>query len=127
MELVEIKKGEIYTDSLIYAKEFGITHRHLMEKIRELTAEVSTPENYWKLSKYTNKQGREYEKYSISKKGFMFLVMNTNAHKEKRKMLFEIQEKFVEAFFYMEKQLMLSRVNQSNIEWKKTREQGRNI
>ncbi|MGL5191072.1 MAG: hypothetical protein ACRC7S_15650, partial [Cetobacterium sp.] len=46
---------------------------------------------------------------------------------EKRKMLFEIQEKFVEAFFYMEKQLMLSRVNQSNIEWKKTREQGRNI
>ncbi|MGL5716181.1 MAG: Rha family transcriptional regulator [Cetobacterium sp.] len=127
MELVEIKKGEIYTDSLIYAKEFGITHRDLMEKIRNLTAEISAPENYWKLSKYTNKQGREYEKYSISKKGFMFLVMNTNAHKNKRKMLFEIQEKFVEAFFYMEKQLMLSRVNQTNIEWKKTREQGKNI
>ncbi len=127
MELVEVKRNEIYTDSLIYSKEFGITHRHLTEKIRELTAEISAPEKYWKITTYTNKQGREYEKYLINKKGFMFLVMNTNAHKDKRKLLFDIQQKFVDAFFKMEQELATIKVNQANVEWKKSRELGKNI
>ena len=61
-KMVEVKRNEVYTDSLVYAEKFGINHRDLLEKIRKLTAEVSAPEKYFKESEFTNKQGRDYFK-----------------------------------------------------------------
>ena len=128
MNLVEVKGKEIYTDSLVYAEKFGILHRDLLEKIRKLTAEVSAPEKYFKESKFTNKQGREYVKFLINKKGFSLLIMNTNAKGvNERKLLLEMQENFIEAFFSMEQALMKVQTNNNNVEWLKHREVGKGI
>ncbi|MGL5057561.1 MAG: Rha family transcriptional regulator, partial [Fusobacteriaceae bacterium] len=84
MKLVETKRGNIYTDSLIYAEEFDIRHKHLMEKIRNLTDDLSAlkkenfiEKDYYILEDFTNSRGRKYERYLITKKGFTLLVMNT--------------------------------------------------
>ncbi|MGL5125433.1 MAG: Rha family transcriptional regulator [Fusobacteriaceae bacterium] len=134
MKLVETKRGNIYTDSLIYAEEFDIRHKHLMEKIRNLTDDLSAlkkenfiEKDYYILEDFTNSRGRKYERYLITKKGFTLLVMNTDARGEKKLKLVEIQDKFIDAFFEMEKQLATLKVNQQNVEWNKTREQGKSV
>ena len=54
--------------------------------------------------------------------------MNTGAKgKEERRLLLELQENFIEAFEKMEQELLKVKTNQSNLEWSKTREQGKNI
>lgn len=126
-KLVEVKKNEIYTDSLIYAEKFGIPHRNLLIKIRELAAVGSAPKNYFISDKYINKQQREYERYLISEEGFMFLVMNTKASPDRMKYIWEIQLLFIKAFKKMQQQLLRIENNKSNLEWAKTREQGKSI
>lgn len=126
-KLVEVKKNEVYTDSLVYSEKFGIPHRNLLIKIRELAAVGGAPENYFKSDKYINKQQREYERYLISEEGFMFLVMNTKASPERMKYIWEMQLLFIKAFKKMQQELLKVKTNQRNLEWSKTREQGKNI
>ena len=127
-KIVEVKRNEVHTDSLIYAEKFGINHRDLLEKIRKLTAELSAPEKYFQESKFINKQGREYTKYLLNKKGFSLLIMNTGAKgKEERRLLLEMQENFIDAFSKMEQELLKAKYNSNNLEWNKTREQGKEV
>jgi len=120
-DLVEIKRGAIVTNSLIFSQEFNIPHRNLLIKIRELTAEYPAVENDYKKSTFINKQGREYEMYEFGKEAYMFLVMQLGGAKSKetRQLIFEKQQLFIKAFSKMEQML----VNQSNEEWKRIREQ----
>lgn len=127
MELVEVKNNRIFTDSLKFAEKFGIAHRNLMITIRELSAVGVAPENYFFEDTFINKQGREYSRFLMSEEGFMFLVMNTKAKPERMKEIWRIQILFIEAFKKMQEKLLKLKNNQENIEWKKTREQGKNI
>lgn len=127
MELVKVENKKVYTDSLIYSEKFGIAHRNLLVTIREFTATGVAPENYFKEDKFINRQGREYTKYLISEEGFMFLVMNTKAKPDRMKDIWALQVMFITAFRKMQEELLKLKNNRENIEWVKTREQGKNI
>lgn len=81
-----------------------------MEKIRNLTAEYLTLRKEFKIVKFTTNRGREYEKFLITKKGFMKLIMNTSAKGDKIKLLYELQDNFIDAFEKMEKELIYKKL-----------------
>lgn len=119
-ELVEIKNGMIFTTSNIIGEEFGISHKHILEKIKSFTVEISTVrfEQMYQEFEYENSRKRKYKSYKVNRDGYMFLVMNIASKKANIKKLL-----FIDAFNAMEKTLL----NQQNSEWITTREQGKQI
>lgn len=120
MELVEIENGMVFTTSNKIAEEFGIMHKHILEKIDSFTDEISTVKfnEMYREFEYTNSRNRKYKSYKINRDGYMFLVMNIANKKANDKKL-----KFIEAFNLMEKTIL----NNINQEWVTTREQGKAI
>lgn len=114
-ELVESKKGKVYSTSLVFAKEFEIAHIHVLEKIRNLIIETPIVKSSFIESKYKNERGREYPIYYLDRDGFMFLVMNTVGKRSN-----EMKLRFIGAFNAMENALL----RQSNEEWNQSRKIG---
>lgn len=124
-DLVQIKKGGVITNSLLFSEEFGFTHREVLEKIRNLTIDWTTLKNEFAFGTFVNERGREYEFCEFGRNAYMFLIMQFGNVKSKTRRLY-IQEKqllFIEAFNRMEQMLL----NQSNTEWITAREQGKAI
>jgi Rha family phage regulatory protein len=115
-QLVFTKNNEVWSDSLIFAKNFGISHRHLMEKIRNLTVEISAVKNIFIEVNHTTKRNRIYKKYLMNRDGYMFLVMNVGTKKAN-----EIKLEFVKAFNSMERALL----NHQNASWLESRTLGK--
>lgn len=114
-ELVESKRGKVYSTSIVYSSEFDIDHKHILKKIGNLTVENPSVRNMFIPSIYKNDRGREYPIYYMDRDGFMFLVMNTTGRRSN-----DVKLKFIAAFNSMEHALL----NQSNEEWNKTRKLG---
>lgn len=112
-KLVFTKKDEVWSDSLIFAENFNIAHKHVLDKIKKLTAELPTVKKIFIEVDYTNERNRTYKKYIMNRDGYMFLVMNVNTTKAN-----DIKLKFIEAFNTMEKALL----NQNNVSWIETRQ-----
>lgn len=126
-QLVDLKKGKILTTSLIFAEEFKIAHMHILEKIKNLTIEYSIVKDQFLEDVYTNNRNRQYPFFYITRDGYMTLVMNISAKGESLKLLFEKKQQFIAAFNKMEELVLKQLNNKNNIEWEKTREQGRAI
>lgn len=114
--LVFTKNGEVWSDSLIFSKEFNIAHNEVLKKIRKLTGEISLVKNIFIEVEYTNDRNRSYKKYIMNRDGYMFLVMNISTLKAN-----EIKLKIIKAFNEMEKALL----NQQNVSWIEQRDQGK--
>ena len=127
MELVKLEKGQIMTDSLIFAEEFSLMHLHVLEKIRKLTNETSIVKNQFKKDVFLNKRNREYPFYKITRDGYMTLVMEMNAQGKSRILLLEKKQLFIKAFNKMEELLLKEKTNKQNLDWNKSREQGKSI
>ena len=126
----ELEKQEVFmsgkqitSNSLVFAKRFGVEHLHLLEKIRKLTNEYSIVKKDFIPSTFLNKRNREYPYYEITRDGFMMLVMNagTPKNKESREEYYRTQQEFIKAFNLMESSLL----NQSNLQWNHARQQGK--
>lgn len=126
-KLVELKKGEICTTSLKFAEEFCINHTHVLEKIRKLTIEYPMVKNQFIEDTFTNDRNRDYTFFWMTRDGYLTLIMNTGARGKSVKLLFEKKQLFIQAFNEMEKLILKKQTNENNLEWKKTREQGKNI
>ena len=127
MNLVEYKKGEILTTSLKFSDEFKIMHIHVLEKIKKLTIEHSIVKNQFKEDTFINDRNREYPFFWITRDGYMTLIMNTAAKGESVKLLFEKKQLFIQAFNKMEELLLKEKTNKQNLDWSKSREQGKKI
>jgi phage regulator Rha-like protein len=127
MELVEYKKGEVLTTSLKFSKEFKIMHKHILEKIEKLTAEHSTVKNQFKKDIFVNGRNREYPFHWITRDRYMTLIMNTNAKGESLDLLFDKKQLFIKAFNKMEELLLTEKTNKQNLDWNKSREQGKEV
>ena len=127
MKLVEYKKGEVLTTSLKFADEFKITHMEILRKIRNLTMEHPIVKKQFKEDVFTNDRNRQYPFYFITRDGYMTLVMNTSAKGESVKLLFEKKQLFIKAFNKMEELLLTEKTNKQNLDWNKSREQGKTI
>ena len=65
------------TNSLLVAEKFGKEHRHVLDSIRNLTAENSAAKLLFIESEYDNR-GKTYPMYVMNKDGFTLLVMGFN-------------------------------------------------
>jgi len=57
----------------------------------------------------------------------MSLIMNTNVTPSKKSLLYNVQNEFINAFEMMEEIILRQEVNKNNLEWNKSREQGKQI
>ena len=87
------------TNSLLVAEKFGKEHRHVLDSIRNLTAENSAAKLLFIESEYDNR-GKTYPMYIINRDGFTLLVMGFNG---KDALNFKLD--FLNAFNKMESML----------------------
>ena len=65
-ELVELKRGKMFTTSLKFAEEFEIQHSHILEKIRNLIIEYPIVKSQFKEDEFTNIYDMENYDNSLS-------------------------------------------------------------
>ena len=111
-ELVFSSKWQVWSDSLIFAKNFWISHNEILKKIAKLTGEILPVKNKFIETTNINDRNRKYPKYLLNRDWYMFLVMNISTLKAN-----EIKLKFIKAFNDMEKALL----NQQIVSWIETR------
>ena len=116
MDLIKVEKGKIFTDSLKFSEKLDINHRDILRDIRNLVATNNAIRNEFLETNWTNTQNRTYPKFEMTKKGFMSLIMNTNVTPAKKKLLYEVQNEFINAFEKMEKTFtMLSEATKKSV------------
>lgn len=117
--LVEIvgKRYEekLVTTSLKVAEVFEKDHRHVLESIRNLTAEKSAAKFFIETS-YTNR-GKEYPMYEMDRDGFSLLVMGFTGDKA-----LQWKIRYIEAFNAMESEL--KRIYTERQQWQIERDKG---
>ena len=128
MDLIKVIHGKAFCSSLDISEEFDIMHKHILEKIGNLIADIPTVKSQFIESEFTNERNRKYPMYLMNRDGYMTLVMELNAKsKESRVRLSEKKQLFIQAFNKMEELLLKEKNNKENLEWNKSREQGKQI
>lgn len=99
-ELTTINNGKVVVSSRQVAESFEKEHKHVLESIRNLTAENSTVRMMFSETSYINERGKEYPEYLMTRDGFTLLAMGFTGQKA-----FNWKLKYIEAFNKMEKML----------------------
>ena len=102
MDLVEVEKTDVYCDSSIVAKKFGMKHNKVTRTIETVTPNLEdfrgtgcTP----KIQKVSrNYRGNDYEAYLMNKDAFVIVMMRFDTKRAR-----QWQGKFISAFNAMEK------------------------
>lgn len=132
-DLVQIQGQLILTNSQIVAEKFGKNHQYVLQKIDKLKAELfdlrckkpctlNSSEKHKIIKIFKEKtrfyRGQNFRYVEMNRPAFSLLCMRFSGKKA-----LEWQDKFNDAFYQMEQVLL----QQSNLEWKGTREQGKQI
>ena len=123
--LVEVKRGEVFTSSVIVAEKLEVKHSVVMitlEKIykrwdKQVISGGIVFGQKFKESTYTNKMNRTYKCYEMNEQAFIKAVMNLGGY-EKAEV---IQDMFIQEFYRMKTALQ----NQQNNSWIEKRESGK--
>ena len=108
-------------DSKLIADKFGKKHAYVVTLIKKLVLdfdEIKESESPLILEKEDEYRGKKYIYYEMDRAFFSHLSMRF-----KGKEAFKWQKQFIRAFFQMEQMLL----RQSNLEWQREREQGKQI
>ncbi len=124
-EIVEVKRGEVFTSSVIVAEKLEVDHTKLLRTLdsvvkrwkEQCTDESSVFGQIFKNSHYTNKMNRTYPCYEMNEQAFIKVVMNLGGY-EKAEV---IQDMFIKEFYRMKKSLQ----NQQNNSWIEKRKDGK--
>jgi len=112
-ELVESKKNDVYTNSLIVAEKLEVPHKVLFQTIQKIITKqghrCAIVSQKFVLSEFTNKMGRTYPMYLMNEQAFSKLVMNLSGYTKAE----EIQDMFIDAFFRMKDALL----RHQNVSW----------
>lgn len=92
------QKGTPVTDSLKVADVFGKQHKHVLEAIRNLTAENSAVKNMFFEASYLNERNQNQPMFVMNRDCFSLLVMGFNGKKA-----LEFKVGFIEQFNQMER------------------------
>ena len=127
MELVEVKKDDIFCDSLMVARKFGQKHANVVVTIKKLLSDLeklrvgsNDPKQLNIILEERNYRGRDYTAYLMNRQFFSLLSMRFRGTKA-----LEWQIKFNSAFYEMEKHILQSELNKSDAGFLKIREQGK--
>lgn len=124
MELVEVQRKEIYCDSHLVAKKFGLQNAYVAQRIKKVMSDIGdlrvdgvNPKCQIENREY---RGNKYTAYLMNRDFFSFLVMRFKGKKAIRWQL-----KFIAAFNAMEKQLLACDKNATDPKWLNQRQQGK--
>lgn len=112
------QKEQAVVSSRTVAEKFGKEHRHILEGVRNLTAENSAVKKMFLKGNYTNDRGQVYPEFLMNRDGFALLVMGFTG-----KEALDWKLKYIQSFNEMESYI---RERQSS-EWLITRKQGKLI
>jgi Rha family phage regulatory protein len=124
MDLVETRKGEIYCDSSVVSRKLGQKHNEVVKRIAKLCEDLRGVSNSPKIPilEERNYRGRDYTAYLMTREFFSLLAMRFQGGKA-----LEWQVKFNNAFYAMEKMLLLEATNKQNDKWITDRDHGKQI
>jgi len=124
MELVELKRKEIFCDSHIIARKFGLKNAYVNDNIRKVISDLddfrvggSDPKCVTEEREY---RGQKYTAYLMNRDFFSFLVMRFKGKKAIRWQL-----EFIAAFNAMENSLLLASQNSKDEGWLAQRTQSK--
>ena len=124
MQLVEVKKNEVFCDSNMVSKKFGIKHNKVVRTIEKLLSDLDklrgtecTPK-VW--TEERNYRGRDYTAYLMDRQFFSLLSMKFQGLKA-----LEWQVKFNNAFYEMEKYILQAELNKSDVGFLQLRDQNK--
>jgi Rha family phage regulatory protein len=122
MDLVEVIKNEVFCDSIMFSKKFDKPHhevirviKNLEERLSKLRAISNRPKTVTEEREY---RGQKFTVYLMNREFFSLLAMRFKGTKA-----LEWQLKFNEAFYEMEKRLILANTNATDPRFFKAREQ----
>lgn len=98
--ILSTQNGEPVVSSRQIAESFGKDHKHILDSIKNRTAENSALLEMFHLTEYTTSQNKKMPMYLMNRDGFSLLVMGFTG-----KAAFEWKLKYIQAFNAMEKQL----------------------
>ena len=112
--LVVLIKSEPRTTSLLVAQKFGIAHNELLRKLRNLTVEIPTvrSEAMYAESTVKNDRGKVLPIITMTRDGYMFLVMNISTKKAHKTKL-----AFIDAFDLLEERVLQLDENKKDPTW----------
>lgn len=120
---VKVKRGQIITNSLDVADNFGKRHEYIIKKVRDILKNWDTSQPMkdfgalnFKESSYTDESNRKQVMFDMTRDGFSFLAMGLTGSKAA---IWKV--KYINAFNMMEKQIL----NQNNQQWVDDRRQGK--
>jgi phage regulator Rha-like protein len=126
-DLVEVKSGEVFCDSLMVAEKFNIKHArvliiiaNLLKGYSKIKGSTDAPLKFQEIEK--EYRGQTFKAYFMDRRTFSLLAMRF-----KGKNALEWQIKFNDAFYLMEKNLLVELTNKNNIQWVQQRSQGKLI
>jgi len=125
-ELVQVVGKDVFCDSQSVAERFGVQHIRVLAIIDRLISDysntkrlcTSAPLSFKKISK--ENRGQVYFVYTMDRRSFSLLSMKFRGEKA-----LEWQVKFNDAFYAMEKRLILEESNHQSVAWEAQREQGK--
>lgn len=106
MDLVNVKNGVIVANSVMIAELFEKTHKHVLEKVRNMDCSEEFRGSSFRLSSYKSEQGKVLKCIDFTRDGFAFVCMSFTGPKAAA-----FKEKYIRAFNAMESELL----SQSNL------------
>jgi len=97
MELIQIHDGEATVTSKEIADNFGKTHQHVVEAIRDMDCSDEFRDTNFRASSYKSKQNKNLKCFDITRDGFSFLGMGFKGKKAAK-----WKELYINAFNRME-------------------------
>lgn len=118
-ELIQLRKGEAVTTSLIVSESFNKRHSDVIRSIENIInneRKIASVDDWFKESHYEDNKGESRKMYYLNERGFSLLVMGFTGQNA-----LEWKVKYIEAFEKM-KQTLSERVTQA---WIETRHQSK--
>ncbi len=104
IELVQVKKGIVFTTSQNISDETGKAHRTILRDIDKLISNLSEQDcsvkQYFSEASFLTDRNREFRCFNITRDGFVLLAMGYNKEK-----FFKFKIDYINAFNSMEKDL----------------------
>ncbi len=124
-QLVEVHKGEVLCDSQMVADKFDYRHPHVIKVIKKLVEVLSMikgeePGPLIFIETEREYRGQKFTVYLMDRRAFSLLSMRFTGIKA-----LEWQMRFNDAFYLMEKQLLIEQLNKGNAHWVTQREHGK--
>ena len=126
-KLVQVKKNEVYTTSVIIAEQLGVTHKDILRTVKKTVnrqknnVQASTlkfPQVFIE-STFKNKMGRTYPMYLMNEQAFIKLAMQLSGYEKAE----AVQDMVIDAFFMMKETIS----QHQNASWQLKRKDSKDI